>query len=91
MISLISSLRSLKVLGLHPRDSDADDLVKRLKRIGRNVGALWPWPENLPTGGDVVFVEVKEVAPRVWPGCLSRGPDCYAKALTGRSGCSARF
>lgn len=63
MTNLISNLRSLNVLVLHPRDSDADDLVQQLNRIGCNVEALWPWPENLPPGVDVVFVEVREVIP----------------------------
>ncbi len=63
MTNLISNLRSLNVLVLHPRDSDSDDLVQQLNRIGCSVEALWPLPETLPPAVDVVFVEVKEAIP----------------------------
>ncbi|GAB1362963.1 ANTAR domain-containing response regulator [Rhodobacter sp.] len=75
MTNLISNLRSLNVLVLHPRDSDADDLVQQLNRIGCNVEALWPWPENLPQAVDVVFVEVREVIPQGLSKLFSAKPE----------------
>lgn len=63
MNNLISNLRSLNVLVLHPRDSDADDLVQQLNRIGCSVELVWPLPEVLPAAVDVVFTEVKEAIP----------------------------
>lgn len=60
MTDLINDLRNLNVLVLHPRDADADDLIQQVNRIGCSVDALWPLPENLPAGVDLVFVEVKE-------------------------------
>lgn len=63
MLNLISNLRSLNVLVLHPRDADADDLIQQLNRIGCVVEALWPFPDALPEGTDVVFVGVNESVP----------------------------
>lgn len=60
MTDLISSLRSLNVLVLHPRDSDADDLVQQINRIGCGVETIWPPPDVLPTSVDVIIVEIKE-------------------------------
>ncbi len=60
MTDLIRSLRALNVLVLHPRDSDADDLIQQLNRIGCNVETIWPLPEALPSSVDLVFVEIKE-------------------------------
>lgn len=59
MTDLIRTLRSLNVLVLHPRDSDADDLIQQINRIGCNVETTWPAPDTLPQV-DVVFVETKE-------------------------------
>lgn len=60
MHDLITNLRSLNVLVLHPRNADADDLIQQVNRIGCNVEAIWPLPETLPEKTDLVFVEVRE-------------------------------
>jgi len=60
MSGLISDLRSLNVLVLHPRDADSDDLIQQINRIGCNVESLWPPCDALPGNVDVVFVEIKE-------------------------------
>lgn len=60
MSNIIGELRSLNVLILHPRDSDCDDLIQQINRIGCNVEALWPLPEALPANTEVVFVEIRE-------------------------------
>lgn len=63
MLNLISSLRSLNVLVLHPRNVDSDDLIQQINRIGCSVESLWPLPDTLPEGTDVAFVEVQESVP----------------------------
>lgn len=75
MSNLISNLRSLNVLVLHPRDSDADDLVQQLNRIGCPVEAIWPLPDSLPPAVDVVFAEVKEAIPPGLSKLFSPRPD----------------
>lgn len=60
MIDPINELRSLNVLVLHPRDADADDLIQQINRIGCNVDALWPIPEEMPGNVDLVIAEIKE-------------------------------
>ena len=60
MTDLISSLRNLNVLVLHPRDADADDLIQQINRIGCNVEHLWPPPDVQLPLVDVIFVEIKE-------------------------------
>lgn len=75
MTDLIRSLRSLNVLVLHPRDSDADDLIQQLNRIGCSVETIWPPPETLPASVDVVFVEIKEAISPALTRLLSLRPD----------------
>lgn len=58
--NIIRSLRALRVLVLHPRDNQAEELLRQISRIGCRGAAIWPPPEKLPDEGDVVFVEVKE-------------------------------
>ncbi|TQM90091.1 AmiR/NasT family two-component response regulator [Roseinatronobacter monicus] len=57
---MIAEVRTLNVLVLHPRDSDCDDLMQQVVRIGCKVETLWPVPESLPTNVDVVFIEIRE-------------------------------
>lgn len=75
MTDLIRNLRNLNVLVLHPRDSDADDLIQQLNRIGCNVETMWPPPETLPGSVDVVFVEIKEAIPPALARLLSPRPE----------------
>lgn len=58
--SMIGDLRNLNVLVLHPRDSDCDDLIQQIMRIGCNVDSAWPLPRHLPANVDVVFAEIRE-------------------------------
>jgi len=53
--SLIQGLRQARVLVLHPRDRDGDELLRQLKRIGCQVDLAWPAPPNIPDGVDVVY------------------------------------
>lgn len=63
MTDLITDLRNLNVLVLHPRGADADDLAQQINRIGCTVELIWPLPEALPANADVVFIEIKESIP----------------------------
>lgn len=72
---MIADLRSLNVLVLHPRDSDCDDLIPQIIRIGCNVESLWPLPETLPGNVDVVFVEIREAISPTLGKLLSQRPE----------------
>ncbi len=72
---MIADLRNLNVLVLHPRDSDCDDLIQQIIRIGCNVESLWPLPESLPGNVDVVFVEIREAISPALGKLLSQRPD----------------
>lgn len=52
----IKGLRSLRVLVVHPSDSDRHSLVQHLTRIGCQVEAQWPPPAAVPGHMDVVFL-----------------------------------
>lgn len=54
----MKSLRSLRVAVLHPQDSDGEQLIEQLRRIGCQVQAFWPLSPELPPGIDVVFLAV---------------------------------
>ncbi|MDZ7810536.1 MAG: ANTAR domain-containing protein [Arhodomonas sp.] len=58
--NIIKSIRNLRVLVLHPRDSHAEQLLQQVRRIGCQAEAIWPLPERLPEHVDMVFVEVTE-------------------------------
>lgn len=57
---IIDRLRALKVLVLHPRDGDAEELLQQLNRIGCRAQAIWPPPRNLTDKADLTFIEVRE-------------------------------
>lgn len=57
---IIERLRALKVLVLHPRDGDAEELLQQLNRIGCRAQAIWPPPRNLTDKADLTFIEVRE-------------------------------
>lgn len=63
--SIIKDVRALRVLVLHPRDTHAEELLQQVTRIGCRAEAMWPLPETLPKGADVVFVEVTETRPQL--------------------------
>lgn len=57
--ALLKSLRTLRVAVLHPRDSDGEELISQLRRIGCQVQAFWPPTPNLPDDVDTVFLAVR--------------------------------
>jgi len=68
--SLIQGLRQARVLVLHPRDRDGDELLRQLKRIGCQVDLAWPAPPNIPDGIDVVYflLDPDQAAAMNWRG-----------------------
>jgi two-component system, response regulator PdtaR len=52
---LIQSLRRARVLVLHPRDRDGDELLRQLKRIGCQVDLIWPAPPSISEEVEVVY------------------------------------
>jgi len=53
--ALIRELRKLRVCVIHPLDTDCDELVRHLKRIGCGVHTVWPIPDCWPEQTDIVF------------------------------------
>lgn len=58
---LIRNLRSLRVLLVHPKDREAEDLLEHLNRIGCQVQTQWPPPREVPSNIDVVFLALRQV------------------------------
>jgi AmiR/NasT family two-component response regulator len=56
--SIVRNLRDRRVVVIHPRDRDGEDLSRQLQRIGCQVQAIWPPPAALPSPVDVVFVSL---------------------------------
>ncbi|WP_025563244.1 ANTAR domain-containing protein [Psychromonas sp. SP041] len=52
---LIRRLRQMRVLVIHPDDSDRKILIDHIKRIGCNIDYVWPAPKVLEQDIDVVI------------------------------------
>lgn len=60
---LLRELRSIRVVVFHPDDTDGQELIGQLRRIGCQVQAFWPPRDRLPPETDLVFLAVRpEVA-----------------------------
>ncbi len=59
--TLIKNLRSLRVLLLHPKSDEGEELWRHLNRIGCQVRTAWPPPSEIPTDTDVVFLAVRPI------------------------------
>jgi AmiR/NasT family two-component response regulator len=57
--SLLRDLRSLKVVVVHPRDADGDELLAQLRRIGCEVESAWPSLDCMPANAGLVFMAVR--------------------------------
>ncbi len=51
---ILTQLRGLSVLVVHPADQERDSLIQHLHRIGCQVHALWPPPEALDERVDIL-------------------------------------
>jgi AmiR/NasT family two-component response regulator len=56
---LLTELRSLRVLLLHPNDSDRQELMLQLQRIGCQVKSIWPPTASAPKDVDLVIFAVR--------------------------------
>jgi two-component system, response regulator PdtaR len=52
---------------LHPRDDDGDALIQQLRRIGSDVRAAWPIPDEAPNEINAVFVLIEHAGPEAFP------------------------
>lgn len=53
--NLLRQLRRVRMLVIHPEDSEREILLAHLKRVGCTVECRWPAPEALPDNIDVVL------------------------------------
>lgn len=65
--SLIRNLRDSKVVVIHPRDREGEDLSRQLQRIGCQVQAVWPPPATLAMPADAVFFLLDSEQPPAMP------------------------
>jgi AmiR/NasT family two-component response regulator len=81
----VLDFRALRVLVIHPRDSDGQHLERQLMRLGCQVTACWPSPPDLPPEADTVFclVDQENQARFAW---LADRPAVATIAVLGRSG-----
>ena len=47
--------RQLRIVVAHPRDNDAEQLIRHLQRLGGRVEHMWPPPTRLEARADLVF------------------------------------
>jgi AmiR/NasT family two-component response regulator len=59
--SLLRQLRRIRMLVIHPADSERETLLAHLKRVGCTVECAWPAPECLPDYVDVVLFTINRV------------------------------
>jgi AmiR/NasT family two-component response regulator len=72
--ALLRDLRSLQVVVFHPDDTDGQELISQLHRIGCQVRAFWPPPERLPDDTGLIFFAVRPDALAIEPAWLRREP-----------------
>jgi AmiR/NasT family two-component response regulator len=65
--SLIRNRRDAKVVVIHPRDREGEDLSRQLQRIGCQVQAVWPKPASLGAPVDAVFFLLDSEHPPAMP------------------------
>ncbi len=59
--ALIKNLRTLRILLLHPKSDEGEELLRHLNRIGCQVQTSWPPPNEVPPDIDVVFLAVRPI------------------------------
>lgn len=59
--TLLRRLRRMRVLVIHPDDSERDMFLAHLRRIGCQVESMWPAPSSLPREADVVLFLVNRI------------------------------
>lgn len=59
--NLLRQLRRIRILVIHPDDSEREMFLAHLKRVGCQVESVWPAPECLPDYVDVVFFVINRI------------------------------
>mgnify|MGYP000870049081 FL=1 len=72
-IDPLRDIRSFRVVVIHPRDAEMDELLRQLGRIGCQVTVLWPPPAERPTGVDLIFLDMTKLLSE--QGKVSWAPD----------------
>jgi two-component system, response regulator PdtaR len=72
--ALITELRCLQVLVMHPPGAERDELTQHLRRIGCNVRVQWPVPQEVPEGTGVVCCLIDGESKHIVPWCRRRPP-----------------
>lgn len=62
MLQALRDIRSVRVLVIHPKDRECDELVAQIRRIGCRVTSVWPPENEIPSDTDVVFVLFRQDA-----------------------------
>jgi response regulator NasT len=62
VLKQLRDIRSTRVLILHPKDRECDELVAQVRRIGCQVEAVWPPGDDIPPGIDIAFVLFRQDA-----------------------------
>lgn len=62
--NLLRRLRRMRVLVIHPDDSERQMFLAHLKRIGCQVESVWPAPDSLPAHVDVVLFLLTKINDR---------------------------
>lgn len=62
--NLLRRLRRMRVLVIHPDDSERHMFLAHLKRIGCQVESIWPAPNDLPHNVDVVLFLLTKINDR---------------------------
>ncbi|MBL8580899.1 MAG: ANTAR domain-containing protein [Rhizobiaceae bacterium] len=62
MLKALREIRNVKVLVVHPKDRERDELVDHVRRIGCRVETVWPPQNDIPSDADIVFVLFRQDA-----------------------------
>ena len=75
--NLLRRLRRMRVLVIHPDDSEREMFLTHLRRIGCQVESAWPAPSELPKHVDVVLFLIHRISDK---GALSWMASCESIA-----------
>jgi two-component system, response regulator / RNA-binding antiterminator len=62
VLKALRDIRSVRVLVLHPKDRECDELVAQIRRIGCRVTSVWPPEDEIPSDTDIVFMLFRQDA-----------------------------
>ena len=58
-IEILRDLRGLRIEVMHPPDAEGVGLVEHLRRIGCVTTTVWPLPDEVAAGSDIVVLAVE--------------------------------